>query len=230
MKHARLLAWSLGSIVLLSGCNTVKQVPIESEPAGAQVYVQEGAIQNQIGVTPLTHGFDLPDDTTTYKVVARMEGYVDSRVNLSNILLEAKGGKLRMVLEEDKAWQGTIPSPLANAKVPVEANPRLDENEAWKRLVNTITIRFNYKLAPGTEQKSGYLLTEPRVEGFTQGPDTARVTNIVTANLTSTEPVIYTVQVESKIDVRGETRRYDRILRNGELKLLEELQASLTAE
>ena len=252
-------------LLALAGCSSVRMVPIEAvevnedgqqQPVAPEIFAGESnngsapAGYSLIGTAPLTHGFDFPDGDRSYKIKALKEGYVDSNVNLTTILLESlegKGGKLTIKMDVDEAYRGTTgdpqdqkqPHPLANTWVRVEANPLLNEAEAWNRLVNVITTRFNCKLAPGTEEKAGYLLTDPMVKGYRRGPNTAKVTNVVTCQRLSSTPVVFQVKVESKFEERGKTEPYGRIFRTmyknedgseTELHLLDELRASLTAE
>lgn len=229
MKSLHLLV--AATAALLGGCSTVRNVPIETMPPGATILVDG----SEIGTSPLTHGFDLPNETKTYRVSTRLEGYVESFVNLNLIYLEARGEQngLKLKLDLDEAYQGTTPSELANEWVEIPANPLLEEADAWNRLVHTVTTGFDYKLGSGTEQKSGYLLTEPRSEGFRQGPDTAKVTNVLVASRLSSSPVVFKVKVESKIEIRSKTDLYPRILvhkADPQKQLLEALRAALTAE
>lgn len=221
-------------LVFVAGCNTVVPVSISTDPIGAEISVDG----TSIGAAPMVHGFDFDDDSRTYKLTTKLTGYVQSSVNLNKIYLEARGTDVRLRLDPDEAFQGTVgvgegeedlkaENDLINKWLNVEANPRLEESLAWPRLVETVS-RFYPKLAQ-TNSEAGYLVSVDKSEGYRQGPDTAKVTNVLYCSLVSKSPLVYKIKVESKINIRGKTDNYPRIFKT-DRTLVEELRASLTSE
>lgn len=213
---------ALLAVLPLAGCSAVRTVSIDTDPQGAKLLI-DGV---EIGSSPRTHAFDFAEPRS-YRLTAQMEGFVDSFVRVSEIYLEARGENLLLKMDPDEAYQNTIPSDLANNWINIEANPRLEESIAWPRLVETVN-RFYPKLAT-TNTEAGYLATQEKVEGFRQGPDTAKVTNVLFCSLVSKSPVTYKIKIESRINVRGKTENYPRVLKS-DAALMDELRASLTAE
>lgn len=227
-------AFAVLTLTTLAGCSSIVPVSIQTDPAGATISVDG----SEIGTSPLNHGFDFADKGRTYKVTTQLTGYVPSSVNLNMIYLDARGSNLNLRLDPDEAFQGTVgvgdgpedlrpEDDLINKWVLIEANPRLEESLAWPRLVETVS-RFYPKLEQ-TNSEAGYLASEIKSRGFRQGPDTAKLTNVLYCSLVSKSPLVYKVKIDSIINIRGKTENYPRIFKDDKT-LVEELKASLTSE
>ncbi len=221
--HARLLAAS--ALAVIAGCSTVRKVTIDSKPEGCDVVVDG----NTIGKTPLTHDFDFPDKNTRYRVSAKLDGYVEDFVELSRVYLDARnrGNTVMIEVKEDETWTGTVPSPLANNWVQIEVNPRLDQPQAWQRLVDTLTKY--YPSLPSQEPQGGYIASEDKKQQFRRGIEVTEVKNQFFSALASKKPLTFKFKIQAQVRDKGKWLDLPRIFKQ-DGPLLDELRARLTAD
>jgi hypothetical protein len=207
-----------------SGCSTVRNVSIETKPEGCDVYV-DGV---NIGKSPLVHPFDFPDKNARYKISAKLDGYVEDYVDLSKIYLDARhrGDTLTIEVKEDETWTGTTPSPAANNWVQVEVNPRLDQSQAWQRLVDTLTQY--YPSLPSQEPQSGYIASEDKKRQFLRGIETTEVKNQFFSTIASKKPLIFKFKIQSQLRDQGKWVDLPRIFKS-DGRLLDDLRTRLAA-
>jgi hypothetical protein len=223
--HGALLAAAALLALAGSGCSTVRKVAIDSKPQGCDIFVDD---QN-IGKTPLTHDFDFPNKTVRYRVTAKMDGYVEDYVELSRIYLDARnrGNTLMIEVKEDETWTGTVPSPLANTWVQVEVNPRLDQAQAWQRLVDTLTKY--YPSLPTQEPQGGYIASEDKKQQFRRGIEVTDVKNQFFSTIASKKPLIFKFKIQSQVRDKGKWLDLPRIFKQ-DGPLLDDLKARLAAD
>jgi hypothetical protein len=227
LTKARVALLALGVSVVLAGagCSTTRMVAIDSKPQGADVFVDG----TNIGKTPLVHEFDFPNKTVRYRVSAKMDGYVEDYVELSKLYLDARnrGDTLTIEVKEDETWTGTVPSPLANNWVQVEVNPRLDQPQAWQRLVDTLTKY--YPSLPTQEPQGGYIASEDKKLQFRRGIEVTDVKNQFFSTIASKKPLIFKFKVQSQVRDQGKWIDLPRIFKQ-DGPLLDDLKARLTAD
>ncbi|MCH8475572.1 MAG: PEGA domain-containing protein [Opitutales bacterium] len=123
-KPEKSCLFTLGAIlalgVLLAGCATVQKgttqtVPIESSPAGAEVF----AGSEKLGTTPLEHDFER---RTAHRVRIVKEGYEPHEVLLRTVENEAADQLIRFSFEERR---GSYLS-LEPEEISVELRPLSD--------------------------------------------------------------------------------------------------------
>jgi len=142
-----LLALALG----VAGCSSIRTHRIETEPSGAELYVND----TPIGNAPMDYGFDFEDESAKYTVVAKQEGYVDNFAKVSTILLDGLEERPILIkIDEDESYTNTIPSEAANEWFQIETDPQLDQSQAWQILVDAVTKY--YSELGNLEQEAGY--------------------------------------------------------------------------
>ncbi len=215
---------ALLGVLVLAGCSTVRNVSIDSKPQGCDIYVDG----TNIGKTPLTHPFDFPNKTVRYRVSARMDGYVEDFVELSKIYLDARnrGDTLTIEVKEDETWTGTVPSEMANNWVQVEVNPRLDQPQAWQRLVDTLTKY--YPSLQTQDPTGGYISSEDKKQQFRKGIEVTEVKNQFFSTIASKKPLIFKFKVQAQVRDKGKWLDLPRIFKQ-DGPLLDDLKTRLTA-
>lgn len=222
--RAALVATAALLALLGSGCSTVRNVSIETKPEGCDVYVDG----TKIGKAPLVHQFDFPNKSVRYKVTAKLDGYVEDYVDLSKLYLDARnrGDALTIEVKEDEAWTGTQPSEAANNWVQVDVNPRLDQPQAWQRLVDTLTKY--YPSLPTQEPQSGYIASEDKKRQFRRGIEVTEVKNQFFSTLASKKPLIFKFKIQSQVREQAKWIDLPRIFKS-DGPLLEDLRTRLAA-
>ncbi|MCA8924998.1 MAG: hypothetical protein KDD82_24525 [Planctomycetes bacterium] len=222
------------ALTLLCGCNTVRQVEIRTVPEdGAEITVDD----KPIGVSPVLYGFDFSDPEARYKVSAVKEGYVRTTKLVYQLTIDAFAerngaveGKefIEVKLSEDEVWTNTVPSDAANVWVELEVSSDMDEDQVWDVLIDTLT-RY-YPELDNQDNQAGYIASKDKLKSLRRGPTkTVQVKNQFICSITSRNPLIYKMQVISKIDDNGEVSDYPRIFKETE-GLIPDLRKRLVAE
>jgi hypothetical protein len=222
----------LTACALFAGCSTIRPVEVRTEPAGAEIFVDDTSIGN----SPVTYGFDFADADALYKVTAKKEGYVMSRKRVSQLHLDAAleerdgdGPEFVLIkIDEDESWTRTLPSRCANAWVEIEVDPNLDKKQVWERLVDTVT-KYYPDLA-NLDSEGGYISAKPKEKRFSRGPTaTVKVKNQFFCSMASPMPLVYKVKIESKLDEEGKWEPFERVFQE-DAQLLADLEGRLVAQ
>lgn len=231
MTRTLFLALALGA---LTACNTVRQVEIRTVPEdGAEIMVDD----KPIGVSPVTYGFDFADPEQRFKVTATKEGFVRSTKVVAQLTIDAFAERagveegqefIEVKLSEDEVWTHTVPSEAANTWIEVEVNSDMDEDQVWDVLIDTLT-RY-YPELDNQDNQAGYIASKTKEQSLRRGPTrTVQLRNQFICSITSRNPLVYKVQVISKLNDNGEETNYPRIFKDTE-GLIPDLKKRLVAE
>lgn len=214
----------LSLTLCVAGCSSIRTHRIESEPAGAELFVDG----TPIGNAPMDYGFDFDDESAKYNVVARQEGYVDNFMNVTTILLDSLEERPILIkIDEDESYTNTLPSEAANEWFQIETDPQLDQSQAWQILVDAVTKY--YPELGNLEQEAGYISANAKTKGFKRGHVSVQVKNQFFCSIASRVPLVYKVKIESEINEGGGWEPYPRIFKEDE-GLIEELLDRLVAQ
>lgn len=219
---SRLIA--LATLAVLAGCSSIRVHKITTEPSGAELFVDG----KPVGKSPLDYGFDFAREDAKYTVVAKREGYVENFAKVSSLLLDGLGERpINIKIDEDEAWTNTVPSEVANEWFQVEANPQLDQTQAWQIMVDTVTKY--YSELGNLEQEAGYISAEPKVKTFKRGLVSVQVKNQFFCSIATRTPLVYKIKIESVINEGTGWKPYPRIFKE-DRGLVEDLLERLVSQ
>ena len=207
--------------LLLGGCASSKSLRITTRPPGAKVNVDGMAM----GVSPIVYPYRTQAENIVIEVAK--QGYVTETQTVSTRSPEVRAGSTLIVLSEDPMYTETTTSSATNVWLKVQISNRLDEREAWQRIVDSVTS--SYDSLEQMDPQSGYLRSSPKQQRWDSpkaGVNILRTQLIAT--IASTGPLVYKFKIKSELShgLANDWTEYHRVF-YGDAEMIEELTTRL---
>lgn len=208
------------SLLLLSGCSSVKSMSITSDPPDAMIQIDKA----NVGQAPLMRSLDFGRQKQ-YVLTASKTGYFSQERVLDEKSEPAQTGTIRLVLAEDEAWKVTTTSEATNSWLRLQVDSNLERDDVWQKLVDSVTSR--YSSLEQLDNTSGYMRTIYQIRRF-KGPIAEfRVRTRFLCSIASKMPLVYKFRVEAESsDAAGDWVPYARVFKE-DAGLIEEIQNRL---
>ena len=193
MGNRELLRFFLSVTMLyfLSGCGGSTGTLIHSQPDGAFVKV-DGV---NVGKTPVKYKFDW-DDGQTYVITANKDGYVDWEQTIGKKNSLVKGGKLRIILEDDPSFAVTTDSEATNKWLRIPTNEAIGASDLWQKIVDSVTT--NYDSIEQVDSESGYMRSTYKIQTFKSSQGILRIRTQFICAVADRTPLVYKVKIVSQ--------------------------------
>lgn len=217
MNKSTVLVFAFATLFSVACASGPTQVV--TNPPGAFVKVND---QN-LGVAPVSHTFVF-SGRPTQVVLAEKPGYFTEQVSVSKETPGIKKGQLQIVLQEDEAYRATTTSEATNQWLRVQVSTGLSEAAVWQKLVDSVTGR--YTSLEQLDNSSGYMRSVYTVRKFKGRDADYSVRSRLIGSISSRDPLVYKVKIESESFERGDWVPYQRVFKE-DAQLIEEIQQRL---